>query len=108
METMILSLGANIQYPLAVLTKTKKRHDRKHGEAVPNADAIPKLEAHVASASRPDQVDYASVADAQLLRFIAAGKSEALEALYDRYVKACYGLALRVVVDPYIAEEIVQ
>jgi RNA polymerase sigma-70 factor, ECF subfamily len=52
--------------------------------------------------------DYASFADAELLRLIASGKSEALEALYDRYVRACYGKALGVVVDPYVAEEVVQ
>ena len=52
--------------------------------------------------------DYASFADAELLRLIASGNCEALEALYDRYVRACYGKALGVVVDPCVAEEIVQ
>jgi RNA polymerase sigma-70 factor (ECF subfamily) len=53
-------------------------------------------------------IDYATSADNQLLELIASGKSEALEALYTRYVWVCYGRALRVVEDTYAAEEIVQ
>jgi len=52
--------------------------------------------------------EYASMSDAQLLRLVASGKSEALEALYDRYVKQCYGVSLRIVADRYVAEEVVQ
>src|SRR6266508_6022869 len=52
--------------------------------------------------------DCASMANTELLRSVASGKSEALEALYDRYVGACYGLALRIVADPYVAEDVVQ
>ena len=39
---------------------------------------------------------------------VASGDSEALEALYDRYVRACYSVALRTVGDAYVAEEVVQ
>ena len=39
---------------------------------------------------------------------IAAGDARALEALYDRYVRQCFGLALRMVGDPGLAEEVVQ
>jgi RNA polymerase sigma-70 factor (ECF subfamily) len=52
--------------------------------------------------------NYASTEDAQLLSLVATGNCDALEALYDRYVRACYGVALRTVGDPGLAEEVVQ
>jgi RNA polymerase sigma-70 factor (ECF subfamily) len=51
---------------------------------------------------------YTSAEDAQLVSLIASGDCDALEALYDRYVRACYGVALRTVGDAYVAEEVVQ
>jgi len=51
---------------------------------------------------------FASVPDAQLLAIVASGEHQAMEALYNRYSKACYGLAMKILVDPYLAEEVVQ
>ena len=39
---------------------------------------------------------------------MANGDASALEALYDRYVRQCFGLALRIVEEPALAEEVVQ
>src|SRR5438552_16559594 len=39
---------------------------------------------------------------------VAAGDPSALEALYDRYVRQCFGLGLRMLNDPTLAEEVVQ
>ncbi|MDQ5824687.1 MAG: sigma-70 family RNA polymerase sigma factor [Chloroflexota bacterium] len=47
-------------------------------------------------------------ADDQLVSRIAGGDAAALEALYDRYVRQCFGLALRMVNEPGLAEEVVQ
>ena len=46
--------------------------------------------------------------DSQLVERIAEGDARALEQLYDRYVRQCFGLALRIVGDSALAEEIVQ
>lgn len=108
METMILTLHKGMRNQPAVLTRTQERPGTKHHEDVPTAGAIPGTEARGASANGPNHADYASVSDAQLLSYVASGQCEALEALYDRYVSACYGLALRIVADPCVAEEIVQ
>ncbi|HEX8221937.1 MAG TPA: sigma-70 family RNA polymerase sigma factor [Chloroflexia bacterium] len=53
-------------------------------------------------------LDLSPIADDQLVSRIAAGDARALEALYDRYVRQCFGLALRMVGDPGLAEEVVQ
>lgn len=53
-------------------------------------------------------LDLSPIADDQLVRRIAAGDAAALEALYDRYVRQCFGLALRMVSEPALAEEVVQ
>jgi len=52
--------------------------------------------------------DYSLLSDEALVASVCEGNRLALEKLYDRYVKGCYGLALKVVKDPYTAEEIVQ
>lgn len=39
---------------------------------------------------------------------IAGGDASALETLYDRYVRQCFGLALRMLSDKALAEEVVQ
>lgn len=46
--------------------------------------------------------------DENLVSCVADGDRGALETLYDRYVHGCYALALKIVRDPHIAEEIVQ
>lgn len=53
-------------------------------------------------------LDLSPIADDQLVLRIAAGEAAALEALYDRYVRQCFGLALRIVSEPALAEEVVQ
>ncbi len=53
-------------------------------------------------------LDLSPIADDQLVSRIAAGEAAALEALYDRYVRQCFGLALRMVSEPALAEEVVQ
>ncbi|WP_249227640.1 sigma-70 family RNA polymerase sigma factor [Kutzneria sp. CA-103260] len=47
-------------------------------------------------------------ADAELVAAVAAGDQQAFAALYDRYSRQAYSLALRVCVDPEFAEEAVQ
>ena len=56
----------------------------------------------------PAKVDYTAMPDEQLMHAIADGKRDALETLYDRYINGCYGLALKIVRDTFVAEEIVQ
>ena len=50
----------------------------------------------------------AQMSDEQLMGSISVGERAALEELYGRYVKGCYGLAMKIVRDPSLAEEIVQ
>lgn len=54
------------------------------------------------------QVGLAELGDQALLALIAAGSEEALGALYDRYGRLAYAVALRVTHDPQTAEEVVQ
>ena len=53
-------------------------------------------------------LDHSPVADELLVEKVADGDASALEALYDRYVRQCFGLALRIVEEPALAEEVVQ
>jgi RNA polymerase sigma-70 factor (ECF subfamily) len=53
-------------------------------------------------------VDLLPATDEQLVLRVAAGEAPALEALYDRYVRQCFGLALLIVGDGALAEEVVQ
>ncbi|MEO8287183.1 MAG: sigma-70 family RNA polymerase sigma factor [Chloroflexota bacterium] len=53
-------------------------------------------------------MDHSLTADDQLVAHVAEGDASALEALYDRYVRQCFGLALRMVGDPALSEEVVQ
>ena len=60
------------------------------------------------SARRPASRDYAGFLDEALLALVAREDEEALAQLYDRYSRVAYGLALRVVRDPALAEDAVQ
>jgi RNA polymerase sigma-70 factor (ECF subfamily) len=53
-------------------------------------------------------IDHSPVTDEQLMLRVATGDASALEELYDRYVRQCFGLALRLVGNAEHAEEIVQ
>ena len=53
-------------------------------------------------------MDLMPIADAELVGRIANGDASALERLYERYVRQCFGLALRILGDPALAEEVVQ
>jgi len=46
--------------------------------------------------------------DAELMGEVAGGSEPALESLYDRHVRGCFGLAMKIVRDPSVAEEVVQ
>lgn len=46
--------------------------------------------------------------DAQLMSAVAKGNTAAFEKLYDRHVRSCFGLALRIIAEPSLAEDIVQ
>jgi len=52
-------------------------------------------------------VDYSAFDDQALIRLITGGREEALSELYDRYSRLVFSLALNVVRDAAIAEEIV-
>ncbi|HKP54495.1 MAG TPA: sigma-70 family RNA polymerase sigma factor [Chloroflexia bacterium] len=53
-------------------------------------------------------LDLSPIADDQLMQNVARGDATSLEVLYDRYVRQCFGLALRLLNNPQIAEEVVQ
>ena len=67
-------------------------------------DAVPKM---VASGADP-ATRLAHHDDTALIAAIAQGSSEALEALYDRYAAVVYRMALRILKNPELAEEMVQ
>jgi RNA polymerase sigma-70 factor (ECF subfamily) len=48
------------------------------------------------------------VTDEQLVARVARGNASALEELYDRYVRQCFGLAIRLLGETPLAEEVVQ
>jgi RNA polymerase sigma-70 factor (ECF subfamily) len=53
-------------------------------------------------------LDLNALADEELASRVLMSDSAALEQLYDRYVRQCFGLAVRIVGDGALAEEIVQ
>jgi RNA polymerase sigma-70 factor (ECF subfamily) len=53
-------------------------------------------------------VDYSNLDDNTLIRLIAHAKTDALSELYDRYFRQVFGLALAVIKDRALAEEITQ
>jgi RNA polymerase sigma-70 factor, ECF subfamily len=62
-----------------------------------------------ATARQPEHAsDFSSYTDEQLMSAIGGGHTDALDALYDRHVRGCFGLAMKIVRDPAVAEEVVQ
>jgi RNA polymerase sigma-70 factor, ECF subfamily len=61
----------------------------------------------VTTATRPTD-DAAAQADQALLAQVADGDSRALDALYDRYARVVYGVALRILGEAELAEDVVQ
>jgi RNA polymerase sigma-70 factor (ECF subfamily) len=53
-------------------------------------------------------VDYSTLDDSTLIRLIAHAKTDALSELYNRYFRQVFGLALAVIKDRELAEEITQ
>jgi len=53
-------------------------------------------------------VDLKASSDEHLVALLSRGDASALEALYDRYVRQCFGLALRILANQQLAEEVVQ
>ena len=51
---------------------------------------------------------YAEQDDRALVTLVLSGDAEALEALYGRYGRACYGLARRILTDEQLAQDVVQ
>jgi RNA polymerase sigma-70 factor (ECF subfamily) len=52
--------------------------------------------------------DLVHLSDEALVALVARGEEDGLAVLYDRYGRTAYGLALRVVRDPGLAEDVVQ
>src|SRR5437016_12174134 len=57
---------------------------------------------------RPASQGFSGFPDEALLALVARGDEDALAELYDRYSRVAYGLALRIVRDPALAEDAVQ
>ena len=74
-----------------------------------NATDIPVRINHESSASRAQQKAASQQPDDEVLMSqVARGGSDALELLYDRYASAVLGLALKVVGDQALAEDVLQ
>ncbi|MDQ6693935.1 MAG: sigma-70 family RNA polymerase sigma factor [Chloroflexota bacterium] len=76
-------------------------------------NTVAKSEAHTQGPSSlvktlPELPTWKECKDDQLMRSIGMGQTEAFEELYDRYVRGCFGLAMKIVRDPSVAEEVVQ
>ncbi|HYP20209.1 MAG TPA: sigma-70 family RNA polymerase sigma factor [Chloroflexia bacterium] len=59
-------------------------------------------------APQPDKPELSTWGDDTLMEHIARGNTHAFEELYDRYVRGCFGLAMKIVREPTMAEEVVQ
>lgn len=55
-----------------------------------------------------DNQELTTYRDEALMERIALGDADAFEELYDRYVRGCFGLAMKIVREPTVAEEVVQ
>lgn len=55
-----------------------------------------------------NMAELTATTDEELLDSVKQGNSASLEELYDRYVRQCFGLALRMLGDPALCEEVVQ
>ena len=56
----------------------------------------------------PSSRDLARLSDEALLSLVASSDEDALAALYDRFGRIAYGLALRILRDPALAQDAVQ
>ena len=56
----------------------------------------------------PERTSLEMRSDDQLMIAVAQGDCNALEMLYDRHVRQCFGLALRIMREPSLAEDVVQ
>lgn len=65
-------------------------------------------ESNTTGANPPPATNPAVKSDEDLMLLISDGSAVALETLYDRYVRGCFGLAIKIVHDPSVAEEVVQ
>lgn len=69
---------------------------------------LPRPAAGPAQAAAPSAGDYDGQDDRALVARVTEGDGGALEALYARYGRACYGLARRILVDEQLAQDAVQ
>lgn len=53
-------------------------------------------------------LDSTTLSDTTLLERVGSGDASALEQLYERYVRQCFGLALRMLGEPALCEEVIQ
>jgi len=60
------------------------------------------------TATTPPGKELASCSDDELMAAMATGEEAALGELYDRFARVAYGLALRIVCDRSLAEDVVQ
>lgn len=56
----------------------------------------------------PTRERLGEMSDEQLMLAVGMADTHALEELYDRHIKGCFGLAMKIVRDPLVAEEVVQ
>lgn len=75
---------------------------------VSRLDTQPNLGAEGGDPPGAPAPDLSALGDDELLALIAARHEAALGALYDRYIRLIYGLALRITGDRQTAEEVVQ
>lgn len=79
----------------APATTSKSRTKSSKEQAIFDAAAMEKSELQ-------------AMGDEHLMQAIATADTRAFEELYDRYVRGCFGLAMKIVRDPSMAEEVVQ